>query len=59
MLPETAAIFAVVALAHLLRIIMRWPIIVGQWTVPPWVSWIGSVVAGGLDCFALNLAKRP
>jgi hypothetical protein len=53
-----AAIFAVVALAHLLRIMMGWPVIVGQWTVPMWVSWIGCVVAGGLGCFALNLAKR-
>ena len=33
-------IFAVVALLHLLRVYMAWPVIIGGWTVP-----------GKLDCF--------
>ena len=33
-------IFAIVALLHLLRIYMAWPIVIGDWTVPMWVSWI-------------------
>ena len=52
------AIFAVVALAHLLRIVMGWPVVIGGWTVPMWVSWIGFVVAGGLCYFASSLAIR-
>lgn len=51
-------IFAVVALLHLLRILMGWPAVIGGWTVPMWVSWIGLVVAGGLSYFALSLAMR-
>jgi hypothetical protein len=53
-----SAIFAVVALAHLLRIVVGWPVIVGGWAVPMWVSWIGFVVAAGLCYFASSLAMR-
>jgi hypothetical protein len=49
-------IFALVALLHLLRIYMGWPVVIGSWTVPMWVSWI--VVAGGLSYFGLSLATR-
>jgi hypothetical protein len=41
--------FAVVALFHLVRIYMDWPVMIGDWSVPMLVSWIGFVVAGGLD----------
>ena len=51
-------IFAVVALVHLLRIAMDWPIMIGSWTVPMWVSWIGLAVAGTLSFFGLRLAAR-
>jgi drug/metabolite transporter (DMT)-like permease len=52
------AIFAAVALLHILRILMGWSAVIDDWTVPMWVSWIGFVVAGGLSYFALNLAMR-
>jgi len=51
-------IFAVVALLHLLRIYMSWPIVIGSWTAPMWVSWIGLVVAGSLSYFGFSLAAR-
>lgn len=54
----TGAIFALVALLHVLRILMEWPAMIGGWTVPMWVSWIGLVVAGGLSYFGLSLAMR-
>jgi hypothetical protein len=41
-------IFAAVALFHLVRIYMDWPVMIGGWSVPMWVSRIGLVVAGGL-----------
>ena len=44
-------IFAAVALFHLVRIHMGWPVMIGHWSVPMWVSWIGLVVAGGLAFF--------
>jgi hypothetical protein len=51
-------IFAAVALFHLVRIYMDWPVMIGGWSVPMWVSWIGLVVAGGLAFFGLKLAER-
>jgi hypothetical protein len=51
-------IFALVALVHLARIYMGWPVVIGDWSVPIWVSWIGLVVAGGLAIFGLRLAAR-
>jgi hypothetical protein len=53
-----SVIFAVVALAHLLRILMGWPIVIDSWTVPMWLSWIALVVAGGLSYFGLSLVSR-
>ena len=51
-------IFTLVALFHLVRIYMGWPVMIGDWSVPMWVSWIGLVVAGGLAFFGLRLAER-
>ena len=51
-------IFAIVALAHLLRVFMGWPIIIDNWTVPMWLSWIALAVAGGLSYFGFNLVPR-
>jgi hypothetical protein len=51
-------IFAAVALLHALRILMGWPVVIGGWTVPMWMSGIGFVVAGGLSYFALSLVRR-
>ena len=51
-------IFAAVAVFHLLRIVFGWPAVIGGWTVPMWVSWIGLAVAGGLSYFGLSLAMR-
>ena len=52
-------VFAIVALAHLLRIFMDWPIVIDTWTVPMWLSWIALVIAGGLGFFGLRLARSP
>jgi hypothetical protein len=51
-------VFAIVALLHLLRIYMAWPVVIGDWAVPMWVSWIALVVAGGLSYFGLSLTQR-
>jgi len=41
----SALIFAVVALAHLARLINRWAVQIGPYKVPMNVSWAGLVVA--------------
>jgi len=50
-------IFALVALAHLLRIIMGWPVMIGTWSIPIWISLIALVGAGLLSVTGLRLAK--
>jgi hypothetical protein len=54
----TGVIFAIVALAHLLRILMGWPVVIDNWTVPMWVSWIALVIAGALSYFGLSIGLR-
>jgi hypothetical protein len=41
----TALIFAIVALAHIVRIINRWTVQIGPLSVSMSVSWAGFVVA--------------
>ena len=38
--------------------LMDWPVMIGDWSVPMWASWIGLIVAGGLAFFGLRLAER-
>ena len=42
------AIFALMALAHVYRLITHFQIILGSHTIPGWVSIAGIIVAGGL-----------
>ena len=51
-------IFAAVALFHLVRIFAEWTVIIGDWSIPMWVSWIALVVAGGLALLGLRLSER-
>ena len=51
-------IFALVALFHLVRIFMEWTVIIGDWPIPMWLSWIALVVAGGLALLGLRLSER-
>jgi len=41
-------IFLLIAVAHVLRLLLRWSVILNGWTVPMWVSAIALVVAGFL-----------
>ena len=51
-------IFMAVALLHLVRAYMGWPVVISDWAVPMWLSWIGFFVAGGLAYFGLMLARH-
>jgi uncharacterized membrane protein len=41
----SALIFALVALAHLVRLIKHWTVQIGPTSVPMSVSWVGLIVA--------------
>ena len=46
------------ALFHLVRIFEDWPIIIGDWSVPKWLSWIGLIVASGLALLGFRLTAN-
>jgi hypothetical protein len=41
----SALIFAVVAIGHLIRLLNRWTVQLGPFSVPMWVSWVGLLIA--------------
>jgi Mn2+/Fe2+ NRAMP family transporter len=51
-------IFTVVALFHLVRIYMDWPVMIADWSVPKWLSWVGLIVAGGLALFGFRFTAN-
>ena len=42
------AIFTIVAVVHLLRILLGWEVIIHGIVIPMWASYLGLVIAGGL-----------
>jgi hypothetical protein len=53
-----AVVFALVALAHLLRLVYGWEVTLAGWLVPLWVSVVGLIVAGGLAAMVWREAGR-
>lgn len=53
----TGAIFTLIALLHLLRIVFGWEAIIGGWVLPAWVSWAALPVAGYLAYEGFRLGK--
>jgi len=53
----TAFVFGVAAAAHLTRLIYDWPIAIGTWSVPHWLSVPGFVLAGALSVWGVLLAR--
>jgi Mn2+/Fe2+ NRAMP family transporter len=51
-------IFTLVALFHLVRIYMDWPVMIADWSVPKWVSWVAIIVAGGLALFGFRFTAN-
>ena len=51
-------VFAFVALVQALRLYMAWPVMIGGWNAPMWISWVALIVAGSLSYFALTLRNN-
>lgn len=54
----SGAIFGLIALLHLARLLYGWPVQIGIVTVPTWVSWLGLLVAGSLALTAFALLRK-
>ena len=53
----TAMVFTLVFLVHALRLVYGWPAMIGGWSVPAWVSWLGLLVSGFLAYQGVRLRK--
>ena len=53
----SGVLFALVAIAHLLRILYGLPIQVDDYAVPMLVSWVGLVVPAGLAFWAFRISR--
>jgi hypothetical protein len=51
------ALFAAIAIVHLLRLFMGWEVIVIGFVIPVWWSAIGLVIAGGLATMVWREAR--
>jgi hypothetical protein len=51
-------VFGLVALAHVLRIVLGWSIMVQDFAVPMWASWIAVIVMGYLAYEGFRLARK-
>ena len=49
-----ASVFGIVALAHVARLVLHVPLLVGSTSIPMWVSWVGLLVAGGLSLWGFR-----
>jgi hypothetical protein len=56
--PKVAGtVFGVIALAHVARIALAVPVVIGQTPVPMAVSWLGALVAGALAAWGWRSAR--
>ncbi len=51
-------VFAALALAHLARALMGWPVIIGPWAVPAWASLAAALVQAVLAAWLLRQARQ-
>ncbi len=54
----TSAIFLIIAVLHILRVILGWPAVIGGWEVPIWLSWVALILAGYLAFSGLKLKQK-
>lgn len=52
------AIFTLIALAHLYRLVRPFDVVIDGGTVPQWVSVAGLIVAGGLALMLWRESRR-
>ncbi len=52
-----AAIFTIVALMHIARLLTGWPVTIGTLSIPLWASWVGVVVAALLAWLGFKASR--
>ena len=57
-LAVSGTFFGGVALLHVLRVVNGWQAVVGPWSAPMWISWLGTVIPAVLCAWAFRLASQ-
>jgi hypothetical protein len=50
-------LFLIVAIVHALRLILKWQVIIGGWSVPMWISVVGVIIPAYLAYEGLKNSK--
>ncbi len=51
----TGVVFSLVGLLHAFRLLKGWPVTIGPWRAPLWISWLGLALAAFLAYTAFTL----
>ena len=54
----SGVLFGVIAVVQAVRALNQWPVHVGNFDVPVWVSWAAMVVAGSLCVWAFRSGHK-
>ena len=54
----SGVLFGVIAVVQAVRALNQWPVHVGGFDVPVWVSWVAMVVAGSLCVWAFRSGHK-
>ena len=54
----SGVLFGVIAVVQAVRALNQWPVHVGGFGVPVWVSWVAMVVAGSLCVWAFRSGHK-
>ena len=53
-----SAIFLLIAVGHLSRIVFKWPVVIGGWAVPFWANWAAMLLFACLAYLGFRLARK-
>lgn len=54
----SGTLFSAVGFLHLLRVLMQWQLVIGNWTAPYWLSILAFVVLWTLAFFAFKFSNK-
>jgi hypothetical protein len=53
-----SAIFSLIALGHLSRLVFKWSVSLGGWAVPFWINWVALLIFAYLAYQGFRLGKK-
>lgn len=54
----SGVLFGVIAVGQGMRALNQWPVNVGGFDVPIWISWVATLVAGSMSVWAFRSRRK-